>query len=123
PRIALPAADLAEAPEEARTGLGIDRNGVEDDAEIAARPARGRIGNLEPAIDGAGIAPFAPVEIHVLLRRLLEDEAGLGLADREFRPALAGEHRMRLRVQELPVHRVHVVVVEEAPRRLPFLIG
>ena len=41
--IALPSAHLAEAPEESGRVALVDRRGVKDDAEIAARPGRWRI--------------------------------------------------------------------------------
>ena len=77
PDIGLPAAHLAVAPEEAGRGLFVDWCDVEDDAEIAARPAGRRIGNLQADRLEIPVVPLAPVEIEILLAGLLEDEAGL----------------------------------------------
>src|SRR5262249_4929282 len=96
PDVALPAADLADAPEERRHAIFIDRRGEADDAEVAARPARGRIRNLEPHIERAVVDELAPVEVDVALSVLLEEEAVRRLARHEARGGVALIHGMRV---------------------------
>jgi hypothetical protein len=80
-------------------------------------PVRDRVS--QPHHQRAVVEELRPVEVHVALAVLSKkkplsvsrgDEAGGGLARR---------HGMRVGVEEGPVHRVHQVVVDVAPGRLP----
>src|ERR1700719_2359760 len=67
PEVALPAFNAAAPPREAGHGHRIDWRAHENDPEVSAGSGHHRIRNVEPAIHGAGVAPFAGIEIHIAL--------------------------------------------------------
>src|SRR5690606_41057833 len=76
PYVALPALDLAAAPEVHLRGLRVDRGGEADDVERAARAELLLVGNRQAHPVRAGLAPFHPAAVDARLVRPLPHEAG-----------------------------------------------
>src|SRR6185503_6797205 len=110
PDAPLPAGNLARAPEEDAAVSLVDRRCIADDAEGAAGTVFLLIRNREAEPEAVGLAELDPIEIHAALADFLEDEAGLGLAQRHLGALVALGHRMRGAVEIGAVHRVHDVV-------------
>ncbi len=122
PDLARQAGGLAHAPEEHDAVLLVDRRGVADDAEWAARSSRGRVGDVEPAEWCRRLRHhLGPVEVFTLLLNARDDEAGRVALDAHL--VLLGTERERegVGVQVAAVHGVGEVIERVAviarPRR------
>src|SRR5262249_14950857 len=109
PDIAHPPFALAGAPEEDKAIVLIDGRDKTGDAEVAAGTSTRSVGDGKTKPDCTRFAELRPIEIHVPLRRLLEDQTHGSLAELHISGLVAGRHRMRDRMQIGPVHRIHHV--------------